>query len=322
MISKRILAFAVAIIAIALGAGLANAQSYPSHPVTLIVPPGAGGGTDVLFRALAKATEPFLGQPVLVVNRPGAGGAIGTAEIARAKPDGYTIGAVLQQIYLPMMRPELTYRVKDFTYIMMVNIDPLVFTVKGDSKWKTMPDLIAAAKEAPGKITIGNCGSGCNSHIAAALMAKNAGITLTYVPFDGHAPGRTALLGGHLDVMMLTPGEAIDYVKSGQLRGLAVTSDKRFEGLEVPTLKEAAGFDVVGVSWRSIGGPAGMPAEVVAKLADAFRKGMETAEFQEFAKKGGFPLVYMNSATMTAFIAKESAAWEQTLKDIGLYKAQ
>jgi tripartite-type tricarboxylate transporter receptor subunit TctC len=321
MIFKRILAFAAGI-AIVLMTGPANAQSYPSHAVTLIVPPGAGGGTDVLFRALAKATEPFLGQPVLVVNRPGAGGAIGTAEIARAKPDGYTIGAVLQQIYLPMMRPELTYRVKDFTYIMMVNTDPLVFTVKGDSKWKTMSDLIAAAKEAPGKITIGNCGSGCNSHIAAALMAKNAGIQLTYVPFDGHAPGRTALLGGHLDVMMLTPGEAIDYIKSGQLRGLAVTADKRFEGLDVPTLKEAAGFDVVGVSWRAIGGPAGMPADVVAKLADAFKKGMETADFQDFAKKGGFPLVYMNTATMTAFIAKESAAWEQTLKDIGLYKAQ
>ena len=159
--------------------------------------------------------------------------------------------------------------------------------------------LIAAAKEAPGKITIGNCGSGCNSHIAAALMAKNAGIQLTYVPFDGHAPGRTALLGGHLDVMMLTPGEAIDYVKSGQLRGLAVTADKRFEGLDVPTLKEAAGFEVVGLSWRAIGGPAGMPADVVAKLADAFKKGMETAEFQEFARKGGFPLVYMNTATMT-----------------------
>ena len=139
MTPKRSLAFAATALAITLIAGPAGAQGYPSRPVTLIVPQG-GRRYGRVVRALAKATEPFLGQPVLVVNRPGAGGAIGTAEIARAKPDGYTIGAVLQQIYLPMMRPELTYRVKDFTYIMMVNTDPLVFTVKGDSKWKTMPD--------------------------------------------------------------------------------------------------------------------------------------------------------------------------------------
>jgi len=316
--------FAVAIVmaAGALGLGVHAAEPYPTRPVTIIIPPGAGGGTDLLFRALAKATEPHLGQPIVVVNKPGAGGAIGTAEIARAKPDGYTIGAVLQQIYLPMMRPELSYRQKDFTYLMMVNADPMVVTVKADKPWKNMKDLIEASKQAPGKITVGNCGPGCISHLTAGMIERNAGIKLAHVPFDGHAPGRTALLGGHLDIMVMTPSEAVDFIKVGQIRALAVADAKRTPILpDVPTMKEAAGFDIVSSGWRSVGGPAGIPADIRAKLATAFKRGMDEPAFREFAQKNGFQLEYMDSQQMASFIAKEGLEWEQTLKDLRLYKA-
>ncbi len=299
----------------------AYAADYPTRPVTLIVPPGAGGGTDLLFRALAKATEPHLGQPIVVVNKPGAGGAIGTAEIARAKPDGYTIGAVLQQIYLPLMRPELAYRQKDFTFIMMVNADPMVFTVKADKPWKTFNDVIQAAKQAPGKVTVGNCGAGCISHLAAGMVERNSGVKLAHVPFDGHSPGRTALLGGHLDVMVMTPTEAIDFVKAGQIRALAVADSKRSPQLpDVPTMKEAAGYDIVAVGWRALGGPAGLPNDVRATLAAAFRKGMDEPAFREFAQKNGFQLEYMDPTQMASFIAKEEPEWVLTLKALDLYK--
>lgn len=313
----------VALITASVCAFAVDAQDYPNRPIQLIVPPGAGGGTDLLFRALAKSTEPHLGQPIVVVNKPGAGGAIGTAEIARAKPDGYTIGAVLQQIYLPMMRPELSYREKDFTYIMMVNADPMVITVKADKPWKNLADLIAAAKATPGKITVGNCGAGCISHLAAGMVERGSSVKFSHVPFDGHSPGRTALLGGHLDVMVMTPSEAVDFVKAGQIRALAVIDTKRTPILpDVPTMKEAAGYDLTTSAWRSVGGPAGMPADVVSKLTAAFRKGMDDPVFRDFAQKGGFQLEYMDSSTMAAFIAKERPQWEQTLKDFGLYKAQ
>jgi len=314
---------AAALVAVGAMAFAVSAQDYPNRPVQVVVPPGAGGGTDLLFRALAKATEPHLGQPIVVVNKPGAGGAIGTAEIARAKPDGYTIGAVLQQIYLPMMRPELSYREKDFTYIMMVNADPMVITIKADKPWKNLADVIAAAKATPGKITVGNCGAGCISHLAAGMVERKSGVKFAHVPFDGHSPGRTALLGGHLDVMVMTPSEALDFVKAGQIRAVAVIDAKRTPILpEVPTLKEAVGYDITASAWRSVGGPAGMPADVVTKLTAAFRKGMDDPAFRDFAQKGGFQLEYMDSAQMAAFINKERPEWEQTLKDFGLYKAQ
>jgi tripartite-type tricarboxylate transporter receptor subunit TctC len=316
----RLIGAAAALGLFTLAAG-ADAADYPTREVTLIVPPSAGGGTDLLFRALASATEPFLGKPIVVVNRPGAGGAIGTAEIARARPDGYTIGAVLQQIYLPFTRPELTYKPNDFTFITMVNADPMAFTVKGDSPWKSMQDLIAAAKASPGRITVGNCGNACVSHMAAGLLERKADIKFTHVPFEGHSPGRTALLGGHVNVMVLTPPEAADLAKAGQLRVLAVADSKRDPLIpDVPTVREATGHEVVALGWRSIGGPAGMPADVVAKLRDAFKRGMEQDKFKEFAAKNGFPLLPIEGDALRGFIDREREDWRSTLAALGLLK--
>lgn len=308
-------------LALSTGIGTTHAADYPAREVTIIVPPSAGGGTDLIFRALAKATEPFLGKPIVVVNRPGAGGAIGTAEIARAKPDGYTLGAVLQQVHLPFTRPEVGYRWTDFSYIMMVNADPMAFTVKSDSPWKTLKDLVEAARKAPGKITVGNCGMGCISHLAAGLLEQAGGIKLQHVPFEGHAPGRTALLGGHLNVMIMTPPEAADYVRSGQLRVLAVASEKRDPILpDAPTTAEA-GYPLIAQGWRSIGGPKGIPADVQAKIHDAFKKGLETPAFQEFMKSSGFPILYMGSAELKAYVQRERNDFKSTLERLGLLRS-
>lgn len=307
-------------LALASGATAAGAADYPTREVTLIVPPSAGGGTDLIFRALAKATEPFLGRPIVVVNRPGAGGAIGTAEIARAKPDGYTLGAVLQQVHLPLMRPEVAYRWTDFTYIMMINADPMAFTVKADSPWKSLRDLVEAAKAKPGAITVGNCGMGCISHLAAGLLEQAGDVKFRHVPFEGHSPGRTALLGGHLDVMIMSPPEAVDYVKSGQLRVLAVASQNRDPLLpDTPTTAEA-GYPLIAQAWRAIGGPKGIPADIQAKIHDAFKKGLETPAFQEFMKSSGFPILYMGSAELEAYVERERNDFKNTLERLGLLK--
>jgi tripartite-type tricarboxylate transporter receptor subunit TctC len=182
-------------------------------------------------------------------------------------------------------------------------------------------ELIAAAKATPGKITVGNCGNACVSHIAAGLLEQKAGVKFQHVPFEGHAPGRTALLGGHLQVMMMTPPEAADMVKAGQLRALAVASDKRDPLLpDVPTFKEATGHDVVAIAWRSIGGPANMPADVVAKLRDVFAKGVADPKFREFAQKNGFPLMPLEGAALKTFIDREREDWRATLGALGLLK--
>jgi tripartite-type tricarboxylate transporter receptor subunit TctC len=320
MTSLRIVQRLLGIAALALAATAAHAE-YPDHPVTLIIPPGVGGGTDTLYRALIRSTEPHLGQPIVPLNRPGAGGGLGTGEIARAKPDGYTIGAVLQQVHLGMMMPELNYKAGDFTYLMMVNADPMAFTVRTDSKWKSMKDLIADARANPGKISVGNCGSGCISDIATAMLEQGTNTQFLHVPYNGHAPGRTALLGGHVDVMMLTPAEAVEFVKDGKLRVLAVTDERRSGVLpDVPTVQEAAGFPIYAVGWRAIGGPKGMPADVQAKLIAAFRKGMDEPAFKDFAAKGGFELRYMDAAQLSAFVTKENAEWAKILAKLGLAK--
>jgi tripartite-type tricarboxylate transporter receptor subunit TctC len=294
---------------------------YPERPVTLIIPPGVGGGTDTLYRALIRSAERHLGQPIVPLNRPGAGGGLGTGEIARAKPDGYTIGAVLQQVHLGMMMPELNYKAGDFTYLMMVNADPMAFTVRTDSRWKTMKDLIDDARANPGKISVGNCGSGCISEIATAMLEQATSTQFLHVPYNGHAPGRTALLGGHVDVMMLTPAEAVEFVKDGKLRVLAVTDEHRSGVLpDVPTVQEAAGVPVTAVGWRALGGPKGLPAQVQAKLIAAFRKGMDDPAFKEFAAKGGFELRFMSAEQLAAFVEKENVEWAKILTKLGLVK--
>jgi tripartite-type tricarboxylate transporter receptor subunit TctC len=320
MILSRRFALVIGVLA-CISATPANAQ-FPEREVTIIVPTSAGGGTDILFRALAKATEPHLGKPIVVVNRPGAGGAIGHAEIARAKPDGYTLGAILQQMFMAWSRPELTYKHDSFAGILMVNGDPFTITVQADGPWKTLNDLVAAAKAKPGQITVGNCGVACSSHIAAGLFEKAAGIKIQHVPFEGHAPGRTALLGGHVNVQLMTPTEGIDMVKAGKLRALALTGTARSSIMpDVPTVKEALGQDVVTVGWRMLGGPAGLPDAVKAKLLDAFKKGHAEAEFRKFAATGGFDLMNIEGKELEAYVKSEGDSWKDALAALGMLKA-
>lgn len=249
------------------------AQSgYPSRPIELIVPAGAGGGTDALARAFADAARKHLPQAITVVNRPGASGMIGHGEMINARPDGYKLAMVFAEIVIVphLGLTKLSY--EDFTPIALLNQDPAAITVKADAPWNTIEEFNTASKARSGELRMGNSGPGSIWHLAHAALEDKLGFKYNMVPFGGAAPAVLSLLGGHIDAVAVSPGEVATHVASGKLKTLAVFSDKRIKGFEnVPTLKER-GIDLSLSTWRGLAAPKGTPTEVIAVLADATRK--------------------------------------------------
>ena len=250
----------------------AQGTPYPSRHIELIVPAGAGGGTDVLSRAFAEAARKHLPQPITVVNRPGASGMIGHGEMINAKPDGYKLAMVFAEIVIVphLGLTKLSY--EDFTPIARLNHDPAAITVRADAPWHTIEEFIDASKAKPGEIKMGNSGPGSIWHLAHAALEDKVGVKFNPIPFGGAAPAVVALLGGHVDAVAVSPGEVATHVASRKLKTLAVMADKRLKGFEnVPTLKER-GIDLAIGTWRGLAAPKGLPAEVLAVLVEATRK--------------------------------------------------
>jgi tripartite-type tricarboxylate transporter receptor subunit TctC len=236
----------------------ARAQTFPSRPVTLVVPYPAGTATDTTMRALATATEKYLGRPIVIENRAGAGGALGPAQVATAKPDGYT----LSQIPLPLFRAffmrKMTYDPsRDFTYIIGLTGYTYGVVVRSGSPWKTFEELLADAKRNPGKITFGTPGANTTQHVTMLQIARLLGITWTHVPFKGTPEMVSALLGGHIDVSADTTAWA-PQVNAGQLRLLVTFGASRTKNWPtVPTLRDV-GIDLVSNSPYGLAGPKDM----------------------------------------------------------------
>ena len=274
-ILHRLAAAAVSILALA--AGHAAAQGYPSRPITLICPWPAGGSTDTHLRKLAELASRHLGQPVIVENKPGAGGMLGPAGMARsAAPDGYTIS----QLTINVVRQPHLQKVdwdpfKDFTYIIGVSGYTFGVVVKSDSTIKTLDDLVAYAKANPGKLSYGSTGIGTSPHLLMEDLASKAGIQLLHVPFKGNADSTQALLGGHVMVQSDSTGWG-RYVDQGAFR-LLVTFGEQRTCWGAPTAKEL-GYDVVSHSPYGIVGPKGMDPRVVRILHDAFKKAIDDPE--------------------------------------------
>jgi len=297
--------------------------AYPERELTFIVPTSAGGGSDLTMRAIARATEPILGKPVLVVNRPGAGGAIGHSEMARAKPDGYQLGMLLQQMTIvPMMRPEVPYRWTDFKPIIMINADPAALIVREGGRWNDLKEFIEYIQKNPGVVTVADCGVGCIWQIAAAALTSVARTKVHHVPFEGAAPERVALLGGHVDAMVASIPEVADLVRAKKMRILAVMDEQRDLNFpDVPTLKEM-GYNVTVVAWRALGGPKDLPDEIVRKLHDVFREGMQQPTYTDFMKKQGLRILYKGTEDTARFIDQERREFKVLLKNLGLLKLE
>ena len=313
----------IASVVICLGVGLTGAMAadFPAKDITLVCPWSAGGGTDTLSRALVKNAKQYMGVNVNVVNKTGGMGAVGMGDVANAKADGYTVCMLTTQLstYRLMGLAKLSYR--DFDLLMLLNRSMGVIAVKADSQWKTMKELIDYAKANPGKLTVGHTGAGGAWHLAMASLATSNHVEFTYVPFDGAAPSRTALLGGHVDVVPAGVDELLQLYQSGQIRVLAIAADQRHPAMpDVPTYAEA-GFPSDPISdWRGLGAPKGLPPQVRAKLEEGFKKCFDDPDFKKLAKELAIQLVYKDAGDFQSFLAGMEKTLEPALDSVGLLK--
>ncbi len=315
-----IAAAAIGMVAVSQGSALAK---YPERPIQIIIPWGAGGGTDATGRMIGTVLQKELGVPVNVVNRTGGQGVVGHSAIATAKPDGYTLGVVTVEI--AMMHwvglTELTY--KDYTPIGLYNADPAGVQVAADAPWKDVKSFLADVKANPGKFKGSGTSQGGIWHLALAGMLQTAGLdagAVPWVPSQGAATGLKELVAGGVAVVTCSPTEAGPLADAGKVKILAAMADSRMDAFpDVPTLKEQ-GIDWTMGAWRSFTGPKGLPQEVVDVLVPAFQKVVESAEFKDFMKKRGFPIVYKDPAGLTEFYGVADEGMGGVLKAVGLAK--
>ncbi|WP_319237886.1 tripartite tricarboxylate transporter substrate binding protein [uncultured Propionivibrio sp.] len=309
--------------ALVLTAGLFAAPAFaafPEKPVTVICPWTAGGGTDVLLRALSKEAEKFLGQTINVVNQTGGAGAIGHNAIRTARPDGYTVGMITFELNSLPPQGLVPFTWKDFDPLMRINSDPAALTVKADAPYSTVRGFMDYAKAHPGEITIGNSAPGSVWHIAAGLAAEKTGVTVKHVPFDGAQPAVTALVGGHIKAVAVSVAEVRSQVQAKNLKILGVMSSERDKIFpDVPTFKEQ-GVDVQFYTWRGLALPKGVPAANKAKILDAYKKAFETKDFQEFAAKASLNLSYQDSAEFAKFLDQNFKDVSAVMKNLGIAK--
>lgn len=293
-----------------------QAAEFPTKEVQIIIPYAAGGATDLIFRALAATTQKYLGKAVIVVNRPGGGGTIGVTEVQQAKPDGYTLLSAITPLTILPHQVKTTFTYKDFEPIINVVKDPGMFLVKSDSPWKTLSEFLDYAKKNPEMITVGNSGAGGGVHLIALAFEKTAGVKFNHIPFAGGGPSVTALLGGHINAVSVSPPEGIEHVKAGKLRIIALFAEKRFELFpDVPTVKEQ-GIDFTMGQWRGLAAPKGTPPDVIKKLHDAFKKGMEDPVFIKNAKDMVVNLSYLGPEDFGKLMAQDHEFYGKLVKEI------
>ena len=295
--------------------GQAIAADFPTKPITLICPYPAGGSTDVIARPLAEAAGKILGQPVLVENKGGGGGAVGTGSIIGKEPDGYLLSIVVTSLHRAAHINKLSFdTVKDVTPIIRVAGYLYGVLVRPDSKIKSLPELIQAAKAKPGELAYMASGIGTGGHIAAEEMAANAGVKFNHLPSKGDQESSAGLLGGHVDFISTTSGW-IPLVEAGQLKLIATYGETRVKRFpDVPTVKEL-GYKVVHDSPIGIVGPKGMSAERVKVLHDAFQKALSDPAFLKAMGAYEMPVLYQNTADFTKFWAEAYVEAGQQVKN-------
>ena len=311
-------------LALLAAAGAASAQAWPDRPITLIVPWGAGGGTDAVARMLANLVEKDLGQPVNVVNRTGGSGVVGQSAIAGAAPDGYTIGMITVEITMMHHQKLTELNPSSYTPIALVNLDPAGLQVRADSPYKNVNDVLAAVKANPGKFKASGTGQGGIWHLALAGMLKDAKIdpaAVPWVPSNGAAPGLQDLAAGGVEFVPCSLPEARSLIDAGKVRSLAVMSSSRAALFpNVPTLKEATGSDWATGAWRGIAAPKGLPAPIAARLEASVKKAYDSKEYKDFMAQRGFGLLWGSSTEFAAFMAKGDGDMKAVMTAVGLAK--
>lgn len=296
---------------------------YPQQPITLIVPWAAGGGTDAIARTLGAQLEEELGTPVNVVNRTGGAGIVGHAEIVNARPDGYTIGLATIELTTFYWSGTAEFTYENLTPIALINGDASAFNVSASSEWQDLRMALDAIKEAPsGTYKLSGMAPGAGYHLALAGLLQSEGIdpsVITVVPSQGAAPGFQELAAGGVDLVPSSLPEAKAMIDAGQVKTLAVLSAERLPAFpDVPTVEEAIGKPWVGVSWRGIAGPAGMPEDAVAALQEAVEKAWNSEAFQNFMNERGFGLMYAPADEFAEFLAGQHERNGSVMGALGL----
>ena len=294
--------------------GVIDTDNYPSKNIEVIVAYKAGGGTDVGARILASEAEKIIGKPLVIINRDGADGELGYTQLAKAKPDGYTIGFINLPTFVSLtLERDTQYEIGDVVPIMNHVYDAGVIVVQGNSDMETIEDFIAYAKANPGKVTISNNGTGASNHIGAAHFEYEAGIEVTHVPFGGSTDMLAALRGGHVDATVAKISEVASLANSGELKILTSFTEERLENFQdVPTLKEK-GYDVLFGSARALVAPKGTPQEIIDYLHENFKEALESDAHMANANNSNLPIMYMSPDELGQYIINE----EEYLLSIG-----
>jgi tripartite-type tricarboxylate transporter receptor subunit TctC len=299
----------------------AFAQTYPARTVRVIVTYAPGGGSDILGRLIcAKITEE-LGQQFVIDNRPGGNAVIGTQLIARAAPDGYTIGVIDTALTMnPGLFAKLPYdSSRDFAPITLIASSPLILLVHPSVPVKSVKELIALAKSRPGQLTFGSAGAGTALHLAQELFKVVAGIDAIHVPYKGGGPAVAALVSGEVGMGFNTPATIAAYIKAGRVRALAITGEKRYAGFpELPTLIESGVRGVDAEPWWGFVAPAGTPETIVARLNELIVKHINAPDMRQRLVDAAFVPVANTPAEFTAFLRADTVKWGKAIKGAGI----
>jgi len=310
-------------LALILVAGVAQAQAYPNKPLRFVVPYPPGGGTDILGRLLGQVIGESVGQAIIVENRPGANGAVGSDWVAKQAPDGYTVGFAGSSTHVlnPMLY-KLNYDpVKDFTPVSTVAMTSLVIVVNPTSTshgYKTLSELLAYARANPGKLSYGSFGNASAGHLAGEMFKYMAKVDMVHVPYKGSAPGQADVMAGVIP-LMFSDMSGMPHVKSGRLRALAVTGDKRLSSYpEIPTAAEAGvpGYDVRG--WFAVYGPAGMPRPVLERINAEFVKALARPEVRERLLSLGLESSSSSPEGLAERMRNDHEKWSRLIAQAGI----
>lgn len=305
---------ALAALVLSFGAG---AQGYPAKSVTMVVPFPPGGRTDLTARVVAQFLKDELGQPVVVLNKPGASGVLGAKEVARATPDGYTLGFFSTGFLTTHYTVPTPTDVKEYELVALMNYDPAAVAASAAKSWQSLQQVVAEAKAKPRSLRVG-INPGSSAHIFAAAFCEAAGIEVTFVPFKGGSERAAAIGGGHIDVDfdIVAPMRAMR--DAGKLRILGVAAEQR-EGLyrDIPTMREQ-GVNLVIHSWHGVFAPRGTPPAVLARLEQALQKVAMHREFIEKMSTQALGVRYMNRAEFTRFFAEQDAQFKPLIQKLGL----
>ena len=309
--------FAATASAIALMAGPAAAQTYPSKPVTLVVPNPPGGVVDTSARLLSEPLAKLLGQPVVIENKGGASGNIAMQQVALAPKDGHTLLISYSAYHVgnPSLFAKLPWAQKDFVPVALLTAATNVIAAHPSVPASTLKEFIAYAKANPGKLNFASQGNGSLSHVGTALLEQTTGIDMTHVPYKGSGAAIQDVLGGQVQVFMTTPPSVMQHVQAGKLKAFAVTGKTRHPGLpNVPTTAEAglAGFELE--AWVGLFAPAGTPPAVVQQLTDKVKAALAAPEAKSVAERTGIEIRYMGPDALAALVQRETAYWSQVIK--------